>query len=473
MVPRRVVGMDSAFLAGETPEWHFHVAALQIIDPSTTTDFGFETFRQVCKRRIHLVPHFRWKLVTPPLRLGWSYFVDDPDFELDDHLHHISLPAPGGRAELDCLVGELVGLKIDRRRALWEMWFIDGLAHERVAILTKVHHSIIDGTSGVDVAAALYDLTPDLRDSAAAPVYEPSPIPSPLELSMRNAVNFVGVPLRMARLGREYLRQGAVSLPLALGEHRPSLPFQAPRTMFNGQLTARRGFASVGLPLGLLRQIKGAAGVTLNDVVLAVCAGALRSYLVGHGELPDKALLAQVPVSTRAASSRADVGTRVGTMFVSLATHIADPVERLTRIHDNATSAKALAAARSGHGGVGLTDALPPALVSFAARAWSMARLDAWTPPIYNVIISNITGPSVDFYVAGAKIEAVYPIGPLLYGSGLNITAFSNGGTLDIGIVTSRELLPDPWLLADTFAPALDELADVIVGTSLSSDGMG
>jgi hypothetical protein len=160
-------------------------------------------------------------------------------------------------------------------------------------------------------------------------------------------------------------------------------------------------------------------------------------------------------------------------MFVSLATHVADPVERLTRIHDDATSAKALAAARSGHDGVGLTDALPPALVAFAARAWSMARLDARTPPIYNVIISNITGPAVDFYVAGAKIEEVYPLGPLLYGSGLNITAFSNGGTLDIGIVTCRELLPDPWLLADAFAPALDELAAAIVGTAMAFEGTG
>ncbi|MGD9700951.1 MAG: wax ester/triacylglycerol synthase family O-acyltransferase [Acidimicrobiia bacterium] len=470
MTLRRVEGIDSAFLASETPEWHFHVSALQIVDPSTSPRFGFLVFRELYRQRVHLVPQFHWKLVDPPLGLGWSYFVDDPDFDVDDHLHHIALPAPGDRTELGRLVGDLIGLKIDRRRALWEVWFIDGLEGGRVAILTKIHHAIIDGASGVDVAATLSDLTPEPADTADEPPYEPSRIPSPIEISVRNALDVVKLPLRVARLGRDLVLQGVASIPVVLGKHPPALPFQAPRTPFNGQLTPHRGFASASLPLDVVKQIKHGAGVKLNDVVLAVCSGALRAFLEDRNELPDKPLLAQVPVSTRTIASRGDIGTRVGSMFVSLATNVADPEERLRKIHHGSNAAKELRGALADHRSIGLSDALPPPLFNVAARVWSMAHLDARTPPIYNVIISNVVGPPVDFYVAGARIEAMYPMGPLLYGGGLNITVVSNGDTLDIGLITCRDLLPDPWPLADAFAPALDELATAILGTARSAD---
>lgn len=462
--------MDAAFLAGETPEWHFHVSALQIVDPSTTTGFDFQAFRALCAQRVHLVPQFRWKLVNPPLGIGWSYFVDDPTFDVDDHLHHVALPAPGGRTELGRLVGDLIALKIDRGRALWEVWFIDGLEGGRVALLTKVHHAIIDGVSGFDLASALYDLTPEPPDIEDGPMYEPSRLPSPIEISARNAVNLLNVPFRIVRFGRDLVQQGVTSLPFALGRTLPTMPFQAPATPFNGQLTPRRGFASASLPIDLVKQVKDAAGVKLNDVVLAVCAGALRAFLDERGELPDKPLVAQVPVSTRTEASRADVGTQVGSMFVSLATQIVDPGERLQMVHDSSNAAKVLRGALAEHHRTGLSDALPPSVFTVAARFWSLAQLDGRTPPIYNLIISNVAGPPVDFYVAGARIEAMYPMGPLLYGGGLNITAFSNGSTLDIGLSTCRDLLPDPWLLADKFGPAIAELADSILGPDYDID---
>lgn len=468
---RRVEGVDAAFLAGETPEWHFHVSALQIVDPSTTARFDFETFREVYEQRIHLVPQFRWKLITPPLGLGWSYFADDPDFDLEDHLHHIALPAPGCRTELGRVVGDLIALKIDRRRALWEVWFIDGLEHGRVAILIKVHHAIIDGASGVGMAAALSDLTRPIPFAEDVPPFKPSRLPSPVEISARNAVSVIKVPMRVARLGRDLVQQGLASIPFALGSHPPAMPFQAPPTPFNGQLTPRRGFASTSVSFNRVRQIKEAAGVKLNDVVLAVCAGALRSYLDDRHELPDRPLVAQVPVSTRTEASRSEIGTQVGSMFVSLATHVEDPGERLRSIHHSSIAAKGYRGALAKHHTLGVCDVLPPALFTVAARAWSMAHLEARTPPIYNVIISNVAGPPVDFFVAGARIEKMYLLGPLLYGGGLNITAFSNGDTLDIGLITCRDLLPDPWPLADAFGPALDELAVAILGAACTITG--
>jgi WS/DGAT/MGAT family acyltransferase len=466
---RRVEGLDSAFLASETPEWHFHVSAVQIIDPRGTPAFGFDAFREVCRQRIHLVSQFRWRLVAPPFGLGWSYFVDDPQFNVDDHLHRVALASPGDRYQLGRLVGDLLGHKIDRQRALWEVWFIDGLEDGRVAVFTKTHHAILDGVSGVDVASTLYDHPTDATDQHDQPRYEPLRVPSAIEISARNAISFLNVPLRAARLGRDLIEQGVASLPLVLGAHPPSLPFQAPRTPFNGQLTPRRGFAAASLPLDTVLRLKRIADVTFNDVVLAVCAGALRTFLDDRHQLPERPLVAQVPVSTRTDVSRTEVGTQVGSMFVSLATHLDDPMDRLRSIHESSTAGKILRRTLVQHRTISLTEALPPPVFNVAAHLWSMAQLDARTPPVYNTIISNIAGPSGGFSVAGAPVEATYPMGPLLYGGALNITMVSHRSRLDVGLITCPDLLPDAWALADAFGPALEELAAAVVGPTLET----
>ena len=459
---QRVDGVDAAFLAAETPEWHFHVSALQIVDPADAPGFDYEAFQQVCEERIHLVPQFRWKLIEPPFRLGWSWFADDPAFLVANHLRHIVVGAPGDRRSVARLVGDLISHKLDRSRPLWEMWFIEGLDDGRVAILTKVHHSIIDGTSGSDIATLLFDLTPTPEPNPAPPPYEAEPAPTTLQIMARNGVGMLQMPLRAMRFGRQIVEQGAASVPMAFTKKAPTLPFQAPATSFNGQLTHRRGFASAALPLADVQALKHAAGVKLNDIVLAICAGVLRSYLHDNDGLPDRPLVAQVPVSTRTAASRSVVGTQVASMFVSLATDIADPVTRLHAIRDSSTAAKKLHGTMAEHRSLGLSDALLPSAFSVAARAWSTAHLDRRTPPIFNVIISNVAGPPVDLYVAGARIEHMYALGPLLYGGGLNITVFSNGDTIDIGLMTCPDLVPDPWALADRFVPAFDELAAAV-----------
>jgi diacylglycerol O-acyltransferase / wax synthase len=463
---QRVQGVDAAFLAAETPEWHFHVSALQIVDPSGAEDFGFEAFHQLCERRIHRVPQFRWKLFEAPLRVGWSYFADDPDFDLVNHLRHVVLPAPGDRVTLATMVGRLLSNKIDRSRPLWEMWFIEGLENERAAVFTKVHHSIIDGASGAEIATLLFDLSPDAEPDPEPPPYEPEPQPSWAGIVARNALGTMATPVRLAQYGRQLIEQGVAAVPAAFGGSRPAMPFQAPETPFNGQLTPHRGFASAVLALETVKRIKSTADVKVNDVVLAVCAGALRSYLQDRGELPERSLVAQIPVSSRTDASKHLVGTQVGSMFESLSTDVVDPADRLLAIRDGSVAAKKLYAAMSAHRSLGISDAVPPSMFSAAARAWSLAHLDARTPPIYNVIVSNVAGPPIDFYVCGARIEHMYPLGPLLYGGGLNITFFSNGPTIDVGLMTCPELLPDPWALADRFEPALDELLQAVTGAT-------
>ncbi len=455
-------GVDAAFLAGETPEWHFHVSALQILNPAGVEDFGFEAFRTVCAQRVHLVPQFRWRLVQPPFRLGWSWFADDPDFDVANHVRHMVVPAPGDCMTLSKVVGDLIGRKLDRSRPLWEMWFIDGLDDGRVAVLTKIHHSIIDGQSGTHAATLLFDLSPDPPPADEPPPYEAEASPSWAQIVARSSLEVIASPLRLVRYGRQVVEQGVAVVPMALGKTPPAMPFRAPHVPFNGQLTPHRGFASAVLALDTVKQLKTATGVKLNDVVLAVCAGVLRSYLHDMHELPGRPLIAQVPVSVRTEASRGDVGTQVASMFVSLATDIADPLERLHAIHQSSIAAKKLQRAIAERRSLGLSDLLPPSMFSAAAQAWSLAHLEARTPPIYNLIISNVAGPPVDFYVAGARIEHVYPLGPLLYGGGLNITFFSNGQTIDVGMITCPELVPDAWAVADRFVPVLQELVAAV-----------
>ncbi len=371
--------------------------------------------------------------------------------------------APGNREQLGRLVGDLVSQPLDRRRPLWDVCFIEGLEGGQTAVLTKVHHSIIDGQSGVDLATTLYDTMPDPPDLPAPPPFHPRPLPSSLEIAARNSLTALRLPLRTVRLGRQLVEEGIVALPSAFGAGAAARPFQAPRSPFNGQLSPHRSFAASTLALDVVKRVKNAAGVTVNDVVLAVCSGALRGHLDSLGALPDKPLIAQVPVSTRTEATRSRIGTQVGSMFVSLATDVEDPLERLQAVHRSSEAAKRLNGTLAAHRELGLTDAIPPGLFGFASKMWAMAHLDARTPPPYNAIVSNVAGPPVDLYMAGARIVSIHPMGPLLYGGGLNITVFSKGATIDVGLVTCRELVPDPWLIADRFVPALVELTRAVL----------
>lgn len=460
MTVRQVSGPDAAFLYGERPEWHFHVSSLMVLDPSTApTPFSRDRCIEHLSARLHRAPQFRWKLLEGPfrLRIDRPIWVDDPDFDIRRHVHRVAVPAPGDDRALGELVGRLVSFKLDRSRPLWEMWVIEGLADGRVAMLVKVHHAIIDGASGSELATLLFDLEPDAAPETA-PAWEPEPAPHLVERLAVATANSLLWPYRTQRFARQLARQGVTMARSAVGASPPAQPLQAPRTPLNGALTSDRIFACAQLDLAAAKAVKDAFGVKLNDVILAVSSGALRRYLEDLGELPDRPLVAQVPVSIRDDSTNGHVGTKVAAMFCSLATDVDDPATRLRAIHASSTSGKAQRTKLTSQTEINLTDTTPPAVIAIASRVWSLARLDGRVPPIFNLIISNVPGPPFDLYVAGARIEALYPMGPLLYGSGVNFTVVSAKDHLDFGLMACPSIVPDPWAIADRIGSALDEL---------------
>lgn len=459
---RKLSGQDAAFLYGETPNWHLHVSGLMIVDAASAPEgWSFETFRRTLISRLPEVPQLRWRFVEVPFGLDRPSWVEDPDMDPDFHIRRIALPSPGGKKELGDVVGRIMSYKLDRSRPLWEAWCIEGLEGGRVAILQKMHHSIIDGVSGAGLAEILLDLSPEIRPPASE-VREKiitDRIPGQREMFVRGLVHSaVRTPLRMARFARQSVAQTASALPFIRGQNPVTLPLTAPRTIFNHDPTARRMFVTARVELDRVKTVKDAFDVKLNDVVLALCSSAMRGYLADLGELPDGPLMASCPVSLRSPGNEDDVGNHVGSMFASLATDVSDPVLRLIAIHESAKSAKEMRQALAAHQIMGLTETTPPGLITLAARMYTIADLADRTPPAANVVISNVPGPPIPLYLAGGRLEALYPMGPLLMGMSLNITALSIIDSLDFGFVSCPDILPDLQDLADRIEPALAEL---------------
>lgn len=456
----RARGMDVMFLCGETPTWHMHVSAVVLLDPSTAPDgFGFARIRDVVGERLNLAPQARLRLVQVPLLLDRPVLVPVGAVDLDRHIRHATLSPPGSREQLGRLVGEVAAQKLDRSIPLWEVWVIDGLEGGRVALMTKMSHALVDGVSGADLTALLFDLQPEAAPFEAPPPARPERVPSAWELAARGVLSALDTPRRALSYAGQAARQGAVMAGHLRRGTAAGLPLDAPRTPFNRRLRPARGFSFSSVALDDIREVKDRFGVKVNDVVLALVAGALRTYLLKQGDLPRRHLVAEVPVSIRTETTRADIGTQVGTMFVSLATDLADPVARLHAIARSAEEAKTMRREMAPTRSRSLAEVCPPAVISLATRAYTASGLEGVVPPLFNLIVSNVAGPPVDLYLAGARVEAVYPLGPLLYGSGVNATAFSVNGRMDIGFLSSPELIPDPWLIADGIPDALAELA--------------
>jgi WS/DGAT/MGAT family acyltransferase len=455
-------GIDAAFLYGETEAWHMHVSAVLIVDPTDAPHpFSAERFMRSVESRLHLVPQFRWRLVEVPFGLDRPGWIEDPDFDLSRHIRRIGVPAPGGPEQLGNLIGELTGLKLDRNKPLWEFWILEGLEGGKVALLAKIHHCLIDGVSGSELATVLLDMEPD--PAPIPPPDEPRAVealPNPFELAARGIGHTLLTPYRTMRFVRQTVRQGMQFVGFQRQENSPPIPFQAPRTSFNTELTPHRRFAYRSVALSDVRHVKDAFGVKVNDVILALVAGALRRYLEQGGELPTDPLIAQVPVSLRTDADKGEVGTKVGAMFASLATDIDDAGERLLAIHESTQSAKEMQQAMAAERIMGISETAPPAMISLAARMYTAAGLDTRTPPIMNLIVSNVPGPPFPIYCVGSRLEAIYPMGPLLYGTGINVTVFSYLEHVDFGFMVCRDVVPDPWFIADSVQPALDELLE-------------
>jgi WS/DGAT/MGAT family acyltransferase len=460
---QRLTGMDASFLYLETPTNHMHVAATAVFDPSTVPGgYSFEKVRELVESRLHLLPPFRRRLLTVPFALHHPLWVEDPDFDLEYHVRRAALPAPGGESELAEFAEQVMARPLDRSRPLWEMYVIEGLEHGHIATVTKTHHAAIDGVSGAELTVNLLDLSADAPPTPPPETpWQPDRIPTDIELFGYALNSLARSPVRGFKAARRTVetafnlrRRNRMS-----GVHAPPAPFTAPRTPINAAITPHRRFAFTEVSLDDVKMVKNALGGTVNDVVLAMCAGALRTFLDGKGVHPDRPLLAMVPISVRTEDEKGAMGNRVSSMFVGLATDIDDPVERLHAITDGTRFAKDQEKAiDAGTLASDWVEFAAPALAARAARLLSRMQGGGRIGPMSNVTISNVPGPPFPLYSAGARMVAMYPMGPIIDGSALNITVMSYMGSMYFGLVACRETIPDVWDIARGINASLDEL---------------
>jgi diacylglycerol O-acyltransferase len=461
---QRLTGLDASFLYLETPSSHMHVAGLMILDPSSVEGgVTLEDVKAVYGARLHLAPPFRRRLVEVPFGLHHPLWVEDPDFDLDYHIRATALPSPGTPEQLSTLVGRLSALPLDRSRPLWEVWVIEGLEDGNVAVLTKVHHAAIDGAAGNELTVALLDLTPEIAQHEPDEEWVPDHIPNDVELLSYAASSLARQPMRVARAMSK--TAGAAMAVRRLNRSEPNLtpppsPFSAPRTSFNTAISPRRSFAFTSVSLPTVKAVKNAAGATVNDVVLALCAGALREYLDEHGEHPDAPLVAMVPVSVRSEDEKDAMGNRVSSTFTSLATDVDDPVERLKVIHECMAEVKVQQQAIGADTLGDWAEFAAPALAGRAARLYSRTRMADRHRPLFNVTISNVPGPAFPLYSIGARMVSNFPVGPIMDGGGLNMTVMSYLDQLDFGLQACPDVLPNVWSLAEGLQHALEELVE-------------
>jgi len=477
---QQLTGLDTSFLSLETPTTYGHVAGLAIFDPSTASvPPTVEDTKALIRERIHLLPPYRRRLVEVPLGLDHPYWIEDPDFDLDFHVRHIGLPPPGDHKQLGEQVSRLVARPLDRSRPLWELYVIEGLEGGLVAQLTKIHHCAIDGASGAEILATLLDLTPEPRQvDPPRRAWRPEPEPTDFEMLMRGLWAVAGTPRKGVRLAREAARHlPALSRSLGFGElpgeafinnalgRRPAEMLSeastpTPHTVLNAKITPHRRFAFGSISLEEVKELKKQRGVTVNDVVLALCAGALRRYLEERNELPPEPLVAMVPVSVRTEEQKGSFGNQVSSMTASLHTHIADPLQRLDAIHESMLVAKEQHQALPATLLQDFAQFAPPAVAARAARVVARAAVNNWVDLPFNVVISNVPGPQFPLYGVGSKLVANYPVSAINDGIGLNITVQSYDGSLDFGALACRELMPDIWDLIDYLNEALQELKE-------------
>jgi diacylglycerol O-acyltransferase len=458
---QRLSAVDAMFVETETKRMNQHVVAVLVLDPAGMPGgYSYASIRDHFASRLDAIPAYRRRLVHVPFRLGLPLWVDDPDFDLDAHIHRRGLPAPGGRAELEEFVAGVAGRALDRDRPLWETWVVEGLEDGHIAIVAKTHHALMDGVTGAELISRLFDLDQVPPERRPATLWAPPLLPSSLRLWVEALPGAVMRPATLVRTSVGAAR-GVVGFVRSTvlrpsDTQQPALPFTAPETRFNGSICSQRSVAYGRAKLADVKLIKNTFGCTVNDVVLAACGLALQDWLRDHGGIPDRPLIATLPVSVH--ESEKTSGNKVSTMFVRLPTTEPDPVLALRAVQEDITLSKDLHRALGAETIMELAEFAPRRLLNLGAKLYSGWNLAARHRPVYNVIISNVPGPPMPLFMHGAELIAFYPHGPIFEGVGLNMTVLSYQDSVDIGIIGCRDSVQDANQLADGFVNAIERL---------------
>ncbi len=452
----RLSGLDADFVYVETPTTHMHMAATCVLDPpDAPAGPWFEAVRTALEEGLDRVPVLRRRLVEVPARLDHPRWVEDPAFDLDHHLRRACLPPPGGQAELAALAGDIMGRPLDRSHPLWEMHVVEGLEQARTAVVVKVHHAAADGVTAVELLSRLLGPEPP---GSAPEERPPEALPSGSELVADALANLAGQSMTVLRAIRRTVEVAGElhRRNREVGVSPPPAPFRAPRTSLNATITSHRRLAFTEVALEDVRALKAALRVTTNDVVLAMCAGALRRYLAGRGEAVEEPLVALVPVSARRPGRPG--ANQVSGMLVPLATDVADAVERVRAISGGTRRARKQERVMGADTLADLAELAAPLLALGATRLISRLRVFDRARPPFNVVVSNVAGPPSPLRLGGSPLAAIYPMAPVADGVGLNITVVSYLGRLFFGLVACRETVPEVGLVAGYLNDALDEL---------------
>jgi diacylglycerol O-acyltransferase len=471
MANDRLTALDSSFLHLEDNEpSHMHVASVTIFDGEAP---DYQEFVDGIAARLHLVPRYRQKLAFVPFGQGRPVWVDDPNFNISYHVRATALPAPGEEEQLRALAGRVFSQRLDRDKPLWEVWIVQGLEGNRFALLSKVHHALVDGVSGADLMTVLFDVTPEPTTAPApADVWQPRPLPSGAELLSEALLERTTEPTEIARSIRAALRgprefaRGAVEATLGLGALARGTLRPAPPSPYNGPIGPHRRFTWVRVRLGDVKAIKDSLGGTVNDVVLATVTGGLRRHLHARGvPTADLTLRAMVPVSVRSDPERGALGNRVAAMMAPLPVWCENPAVRLDVVHDSMRNLKASGQAVGAEVLTRIGGFAPPTIMAQATRVGARQRA-------FNLVVTNVPGPQFPLYVSGHELLDVFPMVPLSINQRLGIALMSYNGAINFGLIGDYDTMPDLEDFAHHLAASLEELAGT-AGVTLSDVRIG
>ena len=452
--PERLSVLDEMFLHLEGPDTHMHVGGVAIFEGPPP---DYEEVLDMVRARLQKVPRFRQKLAFVPFGLGRPVWVDDIHFNVEYHVRHTALPAPGDRLRLNRLSARIMSQQLDRDKPLWEIWFAEGLAGGRFALISKTHHCLVDGVSGADIMSVILDLGPEPEAIEPEP-WRPPPEPTPDQLLLEALKERLTSPaeairtLQSAATDPGKLPNRVVEAARAVGNFVGG-SFAAPPSSLNLPIGPHRRFETVLADLDEVKRIKNNLGGTVNDVVLAAVSGGLRRLLKGRGELVDDVeLRAMVPVSVRADSDRGSLGNQVASVWAALPIYEPDPVQRLKIVHEEMKDLKSSGQAVGAQVLTTLGEWAPPTIVAQASRLVARQRA-------FNLVITNVPGPQLPLYSLGREMQEVYPVLPLSQNTSIGVALLSYNGTIGFGLLGDYDTAPDIGVLAEGIEKSVAELA--------------